>query len=173
MVKNSERSAEMLKELRSLGPRIAVDDFGMGYSSLHYLHSFPIDLLKVAKPFVDGVARDEQKAAFTKTIMDLCRTLGLEALAEGVESNAQAEALRNLRCMLGQGFYLSRPLDAAMTRALLAQGGSLGRYANDVAGHTAVRENTWWKNVTGVQKTRADINSIGQLPPAAANEDAA
>ncbi|MGI9659801.1 MAG: putative bifunctional diguanylate cyclase/phosphodiesterase, partial [Gaiellaceae bacterium] len=59
MVKDSERSAEMLTELRRLGSRVAVDDFGMGYSSLHYLHSFPIDLLKVAKPFVDGVARDE------------------------------------------------------------------------------------------------------------------
>ena len=155
MVKNAEKTVEMLTELRQLGAQIAVDDFGMGYSSLHYLHSFPIDLLKVAKPFVDGVARDEQKAAFTRTIMDLCRTLGLTALAEGVESDAQAEVLRNLKCKLGQGFYLSRPLDDADTTALLAQGGSLGRYANEVAGRTLVREETWWKNVTGVQKTDA------------------
>ncbi|MGI9657985.1 MAG: EAL domain-containing protein, partial [Gaiellaceae bacterium] len=102
--------------------------------------------------------------AFTKTIMDLCRTLGLAALAEGVESDAQAEALRNLRCGLGQGFYLSRPLDTTATRALLAQGGSLGRYANDVIGETTVREKTWWKNVTGAQKTDADVTTIGQLP---------
>ena len=170
MVKDAEQCAEMLTELRGLGSRIAVDDFGMGYSSLHYLHSFPIDLLKVAKPFVDGVARDEQEAVFTRTIMDLCRTLGLTALAEGVESGAQAEALRNLRCELGQGFYLSRPLDSSATTALLAQGGLLGRYANEVAGRTIVREKTWWKNVTGAQKTTADINSIGQLPPTSAGD---
>ena len=164
MMKDARQSAEMLTELRKLGARVAIDDFGMGYSSLHYLHNFPIDLLKVAKPFVDGVARYEQTAAFTKTIMDLCRTLGLAALAEGVESESQAEALRNLRCGLGQGFYLSRPLDTETATALLAQGSSLGRYTHQLMGHTTRREKTWWKQVAGDQAAPADVNSADRLP---------
>ena len=126
----------------------------------------------MAKPFVDGVAHDEQKAAFTKTIMELCRTLGLSALAEGVESDAQAAALRDLRCGLGQGFYLSRPLDANSARALLAQGNSLGRYVNDVVGETTAREASWWDNVTGLQEN-ATTGSVGQLPTGESHESVA
>lgn len=173
MVRNAERSAGLLSELRQRGSRIAIDDFGMGYSSLHYLHSFPIDLLKVAKPFVDGVAQDEQKAAFTKTIMDLCQTLGLGALAEGVESDAQVDALRSLRCGLAQGFYLSRPLDVDATTALLTQGGSLGRYAHEVLGAGGRREQAWWKQVTGREGEAGDGDRIGRLPATLPQENVA
>ena len=155
MMKDTEANAQRLTELKGLGLRLAVNDFGMGYSSLHYLHTFPIDLLKLAKQFVEGVASDEQKAAFAHTIMDLCRTLGLSALAEGIESNAQAEALRALRCGLGQGFYLSRPLDQDKTQALLSQGHTLGRYVEEVRGSGPAREDTWWSHVTGRSRSAA------------------
>ena len=171
MMKDTEVNAQRLTELKGLGLRLAVDDFGIGYSSLHYLHTFPIDLLKLAKQFVEGVASDEQKAAFAHTIMDLCRTLGLSALAEGIESNAQAEALRALRCGLGQGYYLSRPLDQDRTDALLGQGDALRRYAEEVRGSGPAREDTWWSQVTGRsrsavasrQRRRAGANGAARI----------
>ena len=82
----------------------------------------------------------------------------------GVESELQAEALRNFRCSLGQGFYLSRPLDTETTTALLAQGSSLGRYTHQLMRHTTRREKNWWKQVTGDQVAPADVNSAGRLP---------
>ena len=96
--------------------------------------------------------------------MDLCRTLGLAALAEGVESEQQAGALRNLRCGLGQGFYLSRPLDTETATALLAQGSSLSRYTNQLMGHTTRREKNWRKQVTGDQPAPPEANSADGQP---------
>jgi len=102
-------SAERFQELRAFGIRIALDDFGTGYSSLSYLHSLPIDILKIAKPFVDGVHRGEREAGFVSMIVDLARTLQLEVIAEGIETPEQVDTLRRLGAQLGQGYLLGRP----------------------------------------------------------------
>ena len=102
-----------LRELHELGVRLALDDFGTGYSSLSYLRSFPLDVLKIAKPFVDGVTGRREERSFVRMIIELAGTLGLEVVAEGIESADQLEALREMGCDQGQGFYLSPPLSTA------------------------------------------------------------
>jgi EAL domain-containing protein (putative c-di-GMP-specific phosphodiesterase class I) len=102
-----------LRELHETGVRLALDDFGTGYSSLSYLRSFPLDILKIAKPFVDGVAGRLEERSFVRMIIELAGTLGLEVVAEGIESAGQLEVLREMGCDLGQGFHLSPPLSTA------------------------------------------------------------
>jgi diguanylate cyclase (GGDEF)-like protein len=113
LVEDAVTSAARLGELRALGVRIALDDFGTGYSSLSYLHSLPLDILKVAKPFVDGLVGGGRESSFVGMILDLARALGLEVIAEGIETPEQVEALRELRTGFGQGFHLARPSAAA------------------------------------------------------------
>ena len=98
-----------IAELRALGVRFALDDFGTGYSSLSYLHTLPLDMLKIAKSFVDGLSRGGREASFVRMIIELARTLGVGVIAEGIESPDQVGALLALGCDLGQGFYLGRP----------------------------------------------------------------
>jgi diguanylate cyclase (GGDEF)-like protein len=109
-------SAARFGELRSLGIRIALDDFGTGYSSLSYLHSLPLDSLKIAKPFVDGLEGDGPDASFIGVIVELARKLGLDVIAEGIETPAQLNALRDLGVELGQGFLIGRPAAAGTGR---------------------------------------------------------
>jgi diguanylate cyclase (GGDEF)-like protein len=106
---DANASAARFRELRALGVRVALDDFGTGYSSLSYLHSLPLDILKIAKPFVDGLAGGNRESGFVTMIIDLARTLDLEVIAEGVETAEQLAALRHLGAELGQGFLLGRP----------------------------------------------------------------
>ena len=122
LMQDSDASIEALKALKQLDVRIAVDDFGTGYSSLRYLQEFPIDILKIAKPFVDGVAEASDEAILARAVADLGRNLGLATIAEGIEHEDQAAALRALGCTLGQGYLYSRPLPAAqMTQLLIGQ----------------------------------------------------
>jgi diguanylate cyclase (GGDEF)-like protein len=124
IMQDTDASIAQLRSLKELNVRIAVDDFGTGYSSLRYLQRFPIDILKIAKPFVDGVADDGDEAIMARTVVDLSRNLGLATIAEGIEHEEQAAALRDLGCSLGQGFLYSRPLPAdAMTIVLMGGGG--------------------------------------------------
>ncbi len=118
-----------LRALKALGVRLAVDDFGTGYSSLRYLQQFPVDVLKVDKSFVDGVAKGAQDAALARTIVALGDMLALRTVAEGVETAAQADALRAMGCEYGQGYLFARPLDAAGIRARLAEGAAEGAAA--------------------------------------------
>jgi diguanylate cyclase (GGDEF)-like protein len=104
-----ERAQATIAELRGLGVRFALDDFGTGYSSLSYLHTLPLDMLKIAKSFVDGLARGGREASFVRMIIELARTLGVSVIAEGIETQEQAAALVSLECDYGQGFYLGRP----------------------------------------------------------------
>jgi diguanylate cyclase (GGDEF)-like protein len=102
-------ASERFQQLRDAGVRIALDDFGTGYSSLSYLHALPVDILKIAKPFVDRLGAGGPESTFARTIIELARTLGLEVVAEGIETDAQLAALRELGCDTGQGFLLGRP----------------------------------------------------------------
>jgi EAL domain-containing protein (putative c-di-GMP-specific phosphodiesterase class I) len=101
-----------LTKLRRLGVRLALDDFGTGYSSLSHLRDFPIDMLKIAKPFVDRIDRDSADGTFIDAILRLASALGLDVVAEGIERAEQADALRRLSCGLGQGYYYGRPAGA-------------------------------------------------------------
>jgi diguanylate cyclase (GGDEF)-like protein len=108
-----------LAKLRRIGVRLALDDFGTGYSSLSHLRDFPIDMLKIAKPFVDRIDRETAGGTFVDAILRLASALDLDVVAEGIERPEQAEALRNLSCGLGQGFHFARPANASDTLARL------------------------------------------------------
>ena len=109
LLEDSERAQAAVSELRALGVRFALDDFGTGYSSLSYLHTLPFDILKIAKSFVDGLARRGPEASFVRMIIELARTLRVAVVAEGIETQEQADALIALECDYGQGFHLGRP----------------------------------------------------------------
>jgi EAL domain-containing protein (putative c-di-GMP-specific phosphodiesterase class I) len=114
-----EMSSDTLGQLHALGVKLAVDDFGTGYSSLSYLRKFPVDLLKVDRSFIDALGEDNDDSAIVTAIITLAHTLGLVAVAEGVETAAQLEALRRLRCDRAQGFHMARPANDHETGELL------------------------------------------------------
>jgi EAL domain-containing protein (putative c-di-GMP-specific phosphodiesterase class I) len=101
----------MLEELRRLGVRLALDDFGTGYSSLSYLRWLPIDILKMAKGFVDGTDDDPEQRAFAGLIAEMARTLRLQVVAEGIETRSQFQTLLQMGCEMGQGYYFTKPLE--------------------------------------------------------------
>ncbi|MGD0272802.1 MAG: bifunctional diguanylate cyclase/phosphodiesterase [Gaiellaceae bacterium] len=110
-----------LSELKGLGVRLAIDDFGTGYSSLQYLRQVPADIIKIAKPFVDGVyVCDSDEYRVAHAIVHLGDAFGLQTLAEGIEDREQFERMRELGCELGQGYYFARPLPADEVTPLLA-----------------------------------------------------
>jgi diguanylate cyclase (GGDEF)-like protein len=122
LMHDTEATITRLAALKALGVRLAVDDFGTGYSSLRYLRRFPIDILKMAKPFVDGLAEvdDEEGRALARAIVDLASSLKLSCIAEGIEVGAQAVRLQELGCGLGQGFHFARPMPPRDLEALIA-----------------------------------------------------
>jgi diguanylate cyclase (GGDEF)-like protein/PAS domain S-box-containing protein len=109
-----------LNELKALGVRLSVDDFGTGYSSLSYLRQFPIDTVKIDKSFIDDVHTGDDAATFVGAILRLSEALHLDTLAEGIETPAQAHALQELGCHLGQGYHYNKPLDPTEVDKLLS-----------------------------------------------------
>lgn len=99
----------LLREIRDVGVRIAIDDFGTGYSSLTYLHEFPLNVLKIDKNFVQNVESNERGGPISKMIIGLGQNLGLEVVAEGVETESQREYMRQHGCDIAQGYLYSRP----------------------------------------------------------------
>jgi diguanylate cyclase (GGDEF)-like protein/PAS domain S-box-containing protein len=108
-----------LFQLRSLGVKLAIDDFGTGYSSLARLRRFPVDILKIDKSFVDGVATEPTASALVDAMIRIAKTLKLETVAEGVERPEQADRLRALQCDIGQGYLFSRPLPSDQMTSFL------------------------------------------------------
>jgi diguanylate cyclase (GGDEF)-like protein len=109
-IKALEGNTQALDELKRMGVSISIDDFGTGYSSLAYLKRLPANALKVEKSFVNGIGEDLEDTAIVRMIIDLAHTLGMEVIAEGVESEQQAELLQEMGCDLAQGFHFSEPL---------------------------------------------------------------
>ncbi|HEU0225231.1 MAG TPA: EAL domain-containing protein [Steroidobacteraceae bacterium] len=109
LMQNSEEVLATLGKLRKFGVRIAIDDFGTGLSSLSYLHRFPIDILKIDRSFVEQLDRIEDGAGLARAIIALGETLGLEVVAEGIESEQQQLRLVELGCVAGQGYHYARP----------------------------------------------------------------
>ncbi|MGH9280792.1 MAG: EAL domain-containing protein [Acidimicrobiales bacterium] len=117
LLDDAEASAAAIRRLKGIGVRIAVDDFGTGFSALTYLKRFPLDILKIDKSFVEGLGRAKEDRAIVAGLVDLAHAFGLTTVAEGVETPEQLDELHALGCEQGQGFLWSRPQPA---RALLA-----------------------------------------------------
>jgi diguanylate cyclase (GGDEF)-like protein/PAS domain S-box-containing protein len=122
MMDHADTTIATLRQLSELGIRLCIDDFGIGFSSLRYLHRFPIHLLKIDRAFVSTLRENAESRAITQSIVSLSHTLGKEVVAEGIETTDQLAALRELNCEYGQGYLFSRPVDSVTATALLAAG---------------------------------------------------
>ena len=118
---DAERAAETMYRLRQMGFRIALDDFGTGYSSLYNIRKFALDSLKIDRSFIDGMGRERESAAIVHSIIHLGRALGLEVIAEGVETAAQVQALRLAGASHMQGYFFARPVTAELAIGLAEQ----------------------------------------------------
>ena len=114
-----EAAAKLLFELRGLGVRLSIDDFGTGYSSLTYLHRFPIDTLKIDRSFV--MRMDKDNVEIVRTILSLAENLGMDVVAEGIETQVQMGLLRDLGCQNGQGYFFSKPMNVADADRVIAE----------------------------------------------------
>jgi EAL domain-containing protein (putative c-di-GMP-specific phosphodiesterase class I) len=121
MMANADGVIALLLRLKSLNLKLGIDDFGTGYSSLSYLHRFPMDTLKIDRSFVSQMDEASNDAEIVRTIIMLSHTLGLDVIAEGIETQAQLETLRQLGCEHGQGYFLAKPLSSDAATALLAE----------------------------------------------------
>ena len=106
-------SVERMTRLRELGVSLSIDDFGTGYSSLSYLPRLPINILKIDRSFVMNLHHASATFPVVKAIISLAQSLGLTTVAEGIETKAELDVLRELECGLGQGYHFARPLPAA------------------------------------------------------------
>ncbi|NWB62502.1 MULTISPECIES: EAL domain-containing response regulator [unclassified Pseudomonas] len=127
LMENTQHTIASLQRLRAMGVKISIDDFGTGYSSLAYLRRFPIDTLKIDIAFIREVTSNPQDAAITRTIIELAHSLKLRVVAEGVETQAQLEFLREAGCDQIQGYLFSRPLPMKELERLLLDKRSLVR----------------------------------------------
>jgi diguanylate cyclase (GGDEF)-like protein len=119
MIRNIDSVLTVLEGLKIFGIEIHIDDFGTGYSSLMYLHRLQADALKVDRSFVAQLPKDEDADMLVRTIIGLAHNLGLQVVAEGIETPAQLERLKELGCELGQGFLFAKPADAETVESLL------------------------------------------------------
>lgn len=120
IMQQPEKASSTLRDLRNMGLRISVDDFGTGYSSLNYLKRFPIHTLKIDRSFICELPADRESAAIVSAIVTMSHALGLQVIAEGVETQAQLDWLRDLGCDLVQGYFFHRPESARTIASLLA-----------------------------------------------------
>jgi EAL domain-containing protein (putative c-di-GMP-specific phosphodiesterase class I) len=122
LMEASQKHSDALQRLRQMGLHIAIDDFGTGFSSLKYLTIYPVNRLKIAQELVFGVTDDLRNGTVVKAAIRLAHELGIEAIAEGVETKAQARFLLSAGCNHAQGYLYSRPVNASAATALLLQG---------------------------------------------------
>lgn len=119
MIKEMEKTSAALHELKGLGVKLALDDFGTGYCSLHYLKYFPFDTIKIDRTFISGLHQQKENKVIVRAIVNLSQNLGMVTVAEGVETQEEVEAVKELNCELGQGYYFSRPIDANALATML------------------------------------------------------
>ena len=112
----------ILQDLRKQGVSIAIDDFGTGYSSLSYLRFFPVDRIKLAREFIVDIVADQSAVAIVKAAIGLSRLLGIDMIAEGVETEEQFRLLKSWGCRAAQGFYFSKPIPAEDVTPMLREG---------------------------------------------------
>ncbi|MGH9040346.1 MAG: putative bifunctional diguanylate cyclase/phosphodiesterase [Acidimicrobiia bacterium] len=134
LMEDVESLSHTLRGLRELGVLLAIDDFGTGFSSLSWLRQFPVDVLKVDRSFVDGVTGRNGDRAIVEAVIGLARSMEMLSVAEGVESRAQAAALRSLGCDAAQGYYFCRPMSLADLLATLASNGGRLPVGHSISG---------------------------------------
>jgi EAL domain-containing protein (putative c-di-GMP-specific phosphodiesterase class I) len=122
LVEDSASATATLEALSEIGVRLVLDDFGTGYSSLAYLNRFPFDALKIDRSFVEGLGVEQERTVIVEAVIGMARALSLDAIAEGVENEAQLSELRRLRCDYAQGHLFSRPLTPDKITQLLREG---------------------------------------------------
>jgi len=110
VIKNVEESIAKLNEIRALGIKVAIDDFGIGYSSLSYIVRLPIDSIKIDKSFIQNIESSKEAKAIVSTIINLCKSLKLFVIAEGIERKHELDYLKTNQCDIGQGYYFSKPV---------------------------------------------------------------
>ncbi|MQB00841.1 MAG: EAL domain-containing protein [Actinobacteria bacterium] len=130
LMHDSESVAKQLSELTDLGTAIAIDDFGTGYSSLSYLRNFPVRVLKIDRPFVRGTGAGVEESAYARAIVKLGHNLGVDVVAEGIESEKEFQELVAMGCDFGQGFLFAKPMPASELDAILKKPAQL-----DARGH--------------------------------------
>ena len=121
-IQNIEHNRNQLSRLHQLGVNLAIDDFGVGYSSLGYLRDFPVDLLKIDRSFITEVTERHDDAVITRAVINLAHNLGIQVVAEGVKTEEQLSFLKNQRCNFAQGYLISRPIPVADLEKALASG---------------------------------------------------
>ena len=121
IMKNAEETITKVRKLREMGVLLSIDDFGTGYSSLSYLHRFPIDTLKVDRSFVNLIGAEGEHSEIIQTIITLAFNLGMDVVAEGVETAEQLEFLRHVNCSYGQGYFYSRPVTNLLAAEMIEE----------------------------------------------------
>ena len=121
LIDHSESIISTLKQLQEIGIKLSIDDFGTGYSSLSYLHRFPFDTIKIDRSFIENADQDFEKLEILQSVVRLAWNLGLDVVAEGVETQKHYAQLKALRCESGQGFLFARPLPPAAAKALILE----------------------------------------------------
>ena len=122
LLRRDEQLHADLGQLKSIGVKLAIDDFGTGYSSLSYLRDLPIDVVKMDRSFVEGIAESDQRLALAEGIVQIARTLSLEVVAEGIETEVQRDLLSSMGCHYGQGYLLAMPMPATQAVELVRTG---------------------------------------------------
>jgi diguanylate cyclase (GGDEF)-like protein len=119
LVEDTNATIFILKELKALGIEFSLDDFGTGYSSLSYLHQFPFDTLKIDRSFVSSIENNSEQLGIIRAIVTLARNLGMDTIAEGIETVNQLAQLKALKCEYGQGYFLFKPLDKEILETII------------------------------------------------------
>lgn len=138
VARESDATVHRLRQLKEMGVGIAIDDFGTGYSSLSYLRSFPVDIVKIDRSFVDRVTTSPRDLALVRAIVGLAHSLHMITVAEGVETAAQVRRLSSVGCDQAQGYAFGRPLDAAVAAELMAQQASISLWVGHAGRELAV-----------------------------------
>jgi EAL domain-containing protein (putative c-di-GMP-specific phosphodiesterase class I) len=125
LIPNVRTALEVLGSLRRLGVSLLMDDFGTGYSSLNNLHAFPFDVLKIDRSFVTRMTEGDQPLQIVRTIIELARVMGMDVVAEGIETREQYRLLRDMKCRYGQGYLFARPMTAEAITEMLRLPGRL------------------------------------------------
>jgi EAL domain-containing protein (putative c-di-GMP-specific phosphodiesterase class I) len=119
LIENYEAAKQTFTRLKDIGVQVQIDDFGSGYSALGYLQHFPVSTIKIDKSFIKELGVSQRGTELIRAIISMARELGMETIAEGIETGKQLSELKTLSCNLGQGFHLSRPLDKVSMERLL------------------------------------------------------
>jgi diguanylate cyclase (GGDEF)-like protein/PAS domain S-box-containing protein len=167
---NTAHALSSLHEMKALGVRVALDDFGTGYSSLTYLREFPVDMIKIDRSFVAGLGTDEDDSAIVASLVSLAAAIGVQAVAEGVETATQEQLLRSLGCPLGQGYLWSTAapvgeIAAVLTRLAHGQGQARRGRARKPSGARPVAEpdEATVARIVALHRSGASLNTIAAV----------